>query len=86
MVHPDYRSQKIGSWMLLDCAKLALDLGIEKLVAEFVAGVEDVAIKAARKLDFHQEACIKEYVKDHGGNYRDLIVMVKNLSAEWGDF
>lgn len=86
MVHPAYRSQKIGSWMLLDCAKLASDIGIEKLVAEFVAGVEDVAIKAARKLDFHQEACIKEYVKDPNGNYRDLIIMVKNLSAEWGDF
>ncbi len=86
MVHPAYRSQKIGSWMLLDCAKLAMDMGIEKLVAEFVAGVEDVAIRAARKLDFHQEATLKEYVKDRNGNYRDLIIMVKNLSAEWGDF
>jgi RimJ/RimL family protein N-acetyltransferase len=86
MVHPAYRSQKIGSWMLLDCAKLAMELGIEKLVAEFVAGVEDVAIRAARRLDFHQEACLKEYVKDRNGNYRDLIIMVKNLSAEWGDF
>jgi len=86
MVHPAYRSQKIGSWMLLDCAKLAMDLGMERLVAEFVAGVEDVAIQAAKKLDFHQEACLKEYVRDRDGNYRDLIIMVKNLSAEWGDF
>jgi GNAT superfamily N-acetyltransferase len=86
MVHPAYRAQKIGSWMLLDCAKLASDMGIEKLVAEFVGGVEDVAIRAARKLDFHQEACLKEYVKDPNGNYRDLIIMVKNLSPEWGDF
>ena len=86
MVHPAYRAQKIGSWMLLDCAKLAMDMGMEKLVAEFVAGVEDVAVRAARKLDFHQEASLKEYVKDRNGNYRDLIIMVKNLSLEWGDF
>jgi GNAT superfamily N-acetyltransferase len=86
MVHPGYRSQKVGSWMILDCAKLAMDRGIEKLIAEFVAGVEDVAVRAARRLDFHQEAVLKEYVKDPNGNYRDLIVMSKTLSPEWDDF
>jgi L-amino acid N-acyltransferase YncA len=86
MVHPGYRAQKVGSWLILDCAKLAVNRGIEKLIAEFVAGVEDVALGAAHRLDFHQEAILKEYVKDRQGNYRDLIVMSKTLSREWGDF
>jgi GNAT superfamily N-acetyltransferase len=86
MVLPQYRDLKVGSWMILDCVKLAMDLGIEKLIAEFVAGVEEGAIAAAKKLDFHQEAVLKDYVKDHQGQDRDLIIMVRNLSSDWSDF
>ncbi len=85
-VHPDYRQLKVGSWMILDCMKLALNLGIEKLFAEFVAGVEEAAIGAAHKLDFREAAVLKDYVKDPKGNYKDLIIMVKDLHGGWGDF
>jgi RimJ/RimL family protein N-acetyltransferase len=86
LVHPDYRAQHIGSWMIQECSELAKSLGVEKLIAEFVSGSEDVAIKAAQKLDFRLEAVLKEYVKDRNGMYRDLIIMVKNLFKEWDDF
>jgi GNAT superfamily N-acetyltransferase len=86
MVLPRYRDLKVGSWMILDCVKLAMDLGIEKLIAEFVAGVEEGAIAAAKKLDFHQEAVLKDYVKDRQGQDRDLIIMVRNLFRDWSDF
>ena len=85
-VHPDYRQLKVGSWMILDCVKLALNLGIEKLFGEFVSGVEEAAIGAAHKFDFREVAVLKDYVKDPGGCYRDLIIMVKNLQSSWGDF
>ncbi len=86
MVHPDYRSQRLGSWMILDCIKTAMDLGLEKLFAEFVSGVEDAAIVAAMKLDFTHEGVLKDYIKDKNGNYHDLIIMVRNLAADWSDF
>jgi L-amino acid N-acyltransferase YncA len=86
MVSPAYRHLKVGSWMILDSIKLAMDLGMEKVVAEFIAGKEEPAINAARKMDFHQEAILKDYVKDREGNNRDLIIMVRNLHREWGDF
>ncbi len=86
MVAPAYRHLKVGSWMILDSIKLAMDLGIEKVVAEFIAGKEEPAINAARKMDFQQEAVLKDYVKDREGNNRDLIIMVRNLHREWGDF
>lgn len=85
-VHPAFRQLKVGTWMILDCVKLAMDLGIEKLVAEFVAGVEEPAILAAYKLDFREEAVLEGYVKDSHGIYRDLIIMVKNLCKDWSDF
>ncbi len=86
MVLPAYRDLKVGSWMILDSVKLAMDLGIEKLIAEFVAGVEEGAIAAAKKLDFHQEAVLKDYVKDRQGRDRHLIIMVRNLCGDWSDF
>ena len=86
MVLPGYRDLKVGSWMILDSVKLAMDLGIEKLIAEFVDGIEDGAIAAAKKLDFHQEAVLKDYVKDRQGRDRDLIIMVRNLHRDWSDF
>ena len=72
--------------MLLDTIRLAMSMGIEKLVAEFVAGVEDAAVNAAHKLDFFEQAVLKDYVKDRQGRYRDLIIMVKTLHRDWSDF
>jgi L-amino acid N-acyltransferase YncA len=86
MVDPAFRHQRVGTWMLVDMIKYAMDTGIEKLVAEFLAGVEQAAINAAYKLDFFEQAVLKEYVKDPGGKYHDLIIMVKNLHPEWSDF
>jgi RimJ/RimL family protein N-acetyltransferase len=86
MVDPGYRHQRVGTWMLLDVIRLAMAIGLEKLVAEFVAGVEEAAINAAHKLDFFEEAVLRDYVKDPQGNYRDLIIMVKKLHRDWSDF
>jgi L-amino acid N-acyltransferase YncA len=86
MVHPAFRGLRLGNWMLVDTVKLAMDMGIEKLVAEFVAGVEDAGINAAYKLDFHEEGLLKEYVKDPKGKYKNLVIMVKNIHRDWSDF
>ena len=42
-----------------------------------VAGVEEAAVNAAHKLDFFEEAVLRDYVKDPQGNYHDLMIMVK---------
>lgn len=85
-VDPDYRHKRLGTWMLLDAVKLAIGAGIEKLVAEFVSGVEDPAKQAAERLDFFKEGELQDYVKDPGGCYRNLIIMVKTLNRDWDDF
>jgi L-amino acid N-acyltransferase YncA len=82
----DYRHQRLGTWMLLDMIRLAMDIGIEKLVAEFVDGIEESGIAAAHKLDFFEHARLKDHVKDPRGGYHDLIIMIKNLHREWSDF
>ncbi len=86
LVDPRYRSQRLGTWMLLDMVRLAADRGVEKLVSEFVAGVEDAAILAAKKMDFFKEAVLPDHVKDPAGKPHDLVIMVKTLHRDWSDF
>jgi len=86
VVDPRFRNQRLGTWMLIDVIRLAMDMGIEKLVAEFVTGVEEPGIRAAFRLDFFEQAVLKDYVKDRNGNYRDLAIMVKTLHRDWSDF
>jgi len=85
-VDPEYRNQRLGTWMLLDAIKMAMNIGIEKLVAEFVSEGEEAAVHAAQKLDFFEQAVLKDYVKDKTGRYRNLIIMVKTLHRDWSDF
>ncbi|MEI7450387.1 MAG: GNAT family N-acetyltransferase [Desulfomonile sp.] len=86
MVDPRYRNQRIGTQILLDIVELAKSVGIEKLVTEFVAGVEDTALNASAKMDFFEQAVLKNYVKDRKGNYHNLSVMVKTLHQDLGDY
>jgi RimJ/RimL family protein N-acetyltransferase len=85
VIDPDYRTKRLGTWMLLDIVQLATGLGLEKLVAE-VASNETAALKAIRRLDFVREAVIPEFHKDRAGNECELVVMVKNLAPRWTDF
>ncbi len=86
MVDPEFRHLRLGTWMLVDAIKLAMEMGIEKLVAEFVSGIEDHARMAIQRLDFFEQAVLKDYVKDPQGNYRDLYILVKTIHREWSDF
>jgi L-amino acid N-acyltransferase YncA len=86
MVDPIWRQRRLGTWMLLDAIQLSMRLGIEKLVAEFVSGFEDAAMNAAYKLDFYEQAVVRDYIKDREGNYRNMIIMMKTLTSDWSDF
>jgi L-amino acid N-acyltransferase YncA len=86
MVDPAFRHQRLGTWMLLDLIQLAMDQGLSDLRADFVVGVEDAAIDAARKLDFFETALLKDYVKGPRSNRHDLMIMIKRIHKDWGDF
>lgn len=86
MVLPEFRHKRLGTWLLLDLIRLAMDKGLSDLRADFVVGVEDAAIEAAYKLDFFEKAVLKNYVKDPQGNRHDMMIMAKRLHKNWGDF
>lgn len=86
VVEPDYRNQRLGTYLLLDMIQLGVNLGLSLLVTEFIRGPEDKAIRAARRLDFFEAAAIKDYAKDPRGNNYDLVIMTKRLHHGWDDF
>lgn len=86
MIVPEFRHLRLGTWMLLDIIKLAMDTGLEELRSDFVVGIEDAAIEAAHKLDFFERAELKNYVKDSCGNFHHMVIMTKRLHKNWGDF
>jgi L-amino acid N-acyltransferase YncA len=86
VVQPFYRNQRLGTYLLLDLIQLAVNLGLRVLTAEFIKGIEDNAIRAARRLDFFEQAVLPEYAKDSRGNRYDLVVMVKRIHRGYDDF
>ncbi len=80
VVDPAYRRKGLGSHLLEEIILLAADVGLEKLVAEMVAG-EQAAIRAFRRFNFEQVAVLPGIVKDQSGRYQDLVVMVLDLST-----
>jgi GNAT superfamily N-acetyltransferase len=86
VVIPEYRHKRLGTWMLLDLVRQAMDRGLEELRSDFVVGIEDGAIDAAYKLDFFKRAVLEDYVIGPGGERYDLLLMTKRLHKEWSDF
>lgn len=86
MVLPEFRYKRLGTWLLLDLIQLAMDKGLSEVRSDFVVGIEEAAIEAARKFDFFEKSVLKHYVKDQQGNRHDLLIMIKRLHKNWGDF
>jgi GNAT superfamily N-acetyltransferase len=85
-VDPSYREKRLGTWMLLDLINLAMAIGLKMLVMRLVQGRDALIMEGIRRLDFLEEAVLRNYVLDRQGNPLDLIIMVKRLPVEWNDF
>jgi RimJ/RimL family protein N-acetyltransferase len=85
-VIPEFRSVQLGTWLIFDLIKRAMESGLERLRIDFTVGVDDRAIEALRRLDFVKEGRLRDYVIDENGEYRDYVIMVKQLHRGWSDF
>ena len=84
-IDPGHQGRRLGTWMLLDCVHLAAALDIELLAAP--ARREDGPYLAAlRRLDFVDDATLREQHHVPDGGARGLVVLVKAVHREWTDF
>ncbi|MCB2225483.1 MAG: GNAT family N-acetyltransferase [Desulfarculaceae bacterium] len=86
VVARDFRNQRLGTYILLDLIQLSVNLGLRVLTAEFIRGIENPAIRAARRLDFFEQAVLPEFAKDPRGNRYDQVIMVKRIHRGYDDF
>lgn len=85
-VSPSFRGQRLGTWMVLDLIKLAIERGLLDLRIDLIMGIDATVIDGLYKLDFFQRATLEDYAIDSEGNRHDMIVMMKRLHKDYGDF
>ncbi len=79
--------QRKGLGMLLAGAlyELAQSAGIEEIVVKMMA-TQTAARRIFRRLGFHEEVILRDYVKDMLGNRQDLVLMRCRLEGLWHEY
>ncbi len=76
------RGQGLGLELARHIVKLAIDRGIDKLVAHMVES-QLAARRTFEKLGFHKEAELPGHVTDIHGKKRDLLIYANDVSQIW---
>ena len=81
-VASDRRGKGLGNTLAAGVVKLAIDLGLEKMVAQLVES-QEAARKTFERLGFRQEAELARQVTDIRGAKRDLLIYANDVSHIW---
>lgn len=81
-VAPSMRGQGLGLELARNIVKLAIESGIDKLVAHMVES-QVAARRTFEKLGFHREAELVGHVTDVQGKRRNLLVYANDVSHVW---
>lgn len=84
-VDPGFRDRRLGTWMLLDLVNISMAMGLQMLVMRLVQDRDASIINSVRKLDFIEEAVLKNYLIGGGGQTHNLVIMTKRLPVECYD-
>jgi L-amino acid N-acyltransferase YncA len=79
-----YQRKGLGLLMARDLFLLAAKAKVEEIVVRMMRP-QRTAKRIFRRLGFHQEVVLPEYVKDLHGQKQDLILMRCDLKALWED-
>ena len=81
-----YKQKRLGTWIILELAGIARELKLEIIKIELVAGKDDAAITASRRLNFIPQATLKNYLQDQKGRWVDMVILVKEIHESWSDY
>jgi RimJ/RimL family protein N-acetyltransferase len=79
IVGGDVRGKGIGRLLIEETFRIALDLGLEKLVAQMTVDQRG-AIAVFESMGFRGEALLRDHVKDRRGNQHDLVVLSHDVA------
>jgi ribosomal protein S18 acetylase RimI-like enzyme len=81
-VRPAYQRKGLGMLMARELYALAAAAKVEEIVVKMMRP-QIAAQKIFRRLGFHEEILIPDYVKDRSGEVQDLILMRCDLESLW---
>jgi L-amino acid N-acyltransferase YncA len=84
IVAPDFRHKGLGLVMMRELYFIAAGRKVEMVVAKFMRPQEG-ARRICRRLGFHEESILPDYVKDRSGEVQDLIVMAADMKEFWNE-
>ncbi len=82
IVSREYRRKGLGMIMMRELYFIAARKNVKKIIAKFMRP-QTAARKILRKLDFHEETLIPNYVRDRAGKTQDMVIMTCNMKDLW---
>ena len=79
LVAPEVRDRGLGRLLIQESFLVALDLGIEKLVAQMTVDQQS-AVGVFEELGFKPEALLKDHVRSPDGTKHDLVVLSHDVA------
>jgi RimJ/RimL family protein N-acetyltransferase len=80
LVTPVWRGRGLGRLLVQQCFAQALELGLDKLVAQMTVD-QVAAIAVFEELGFRAEALLRDHVKDRDGQLHDLALLSHDVAA-----
>lgn len=80
LVAPAWRGKGLGRVLIQQCFAQALQLGLDKLVAQMTAD-QVAAIAVFEELGFRAEALLRDHVRDRDGHKHDLALLSHDVAA-----
>jgi RimJ/RimL family protein N-acetyltransferase len=80
LVAPAWRGKGLGRVLIQQCFAQALELGLQKLVAQMTVD-QVAAIAVFEELGFRAEALLRDQVKDRDGQLHDLALLSHDVAA-----
>jgi L-amino acid N-acyltransferase YncA len=82
IVAQPYRRKGVGALMARELYLLAASAKMEEIIVKMMRP-QEAALSIFRRLGFHEEALLHDYVQDQAGRKQDLILMRCDLEALW---
>jgi len=82
IVAEEFRHKGVGMIIMRELYFLAIEKKVEKVVAKMMKP-QVAARTICKKLGFHEEVLIPDYVKDQTGKSQDLVIMTCDIQELW---
>ena len=79
VVGADMRGKGIGRLLIQETFRIALQLGLEKLIAQMTVDQRG-AIAVFESMGFRGEALLRDHVKDRAGDKHDLVILSHDVA------